>query len=138
MKAAFACVAVVASLVLGSVPSDAQIDLAKVLVGKWEGDVNSKKDSPPRTLMVDSVEERDGKWVAAGTFGDPNRRMHRVDIAIDTANGEVVLRFTQPGMRPAPVVLTLYKDGKHLFGTVGKHAGRVRGDTDPIKLEKVD
>ena len=111
MKAAVVCVGVLASLV---------------------------SDSPPRTLIINSVQERGGKWVADGTFGDTDRRMHPVEISIETANDEVVLRFTQPGKRPAPVVLTLYKDGKYMFGTVGKHAGRVRGDTDPIKLEKVE
>ncbi len=136
MKAAFACAAVAVSAVVGMIAPVAEVDLAKTLVGRWDGDVNATKDSYPRTLVIESVQESDGKWIAAGAFGDPDRRMHPVDITIDTVNGDVVLRFTNPGMRSAPVVLTLYKDGKHLFGTVGRHAGRTRGDTDRIKLEK--
>jgi hypothetical protein len=37
------------------------------------------------------VQERAGKWVANGTFGDPDRRMHPVDIAIETANNSGIL-----------------------------------------------
>jgi len=53
--------------------------------------------------------------------------MHAVEIAIDTTNNEVVPRFTEPG-----------KMGKHLIGSLWRHAGRTRGETDPLSPEKVD
>ena len=51
---------------------------------------------------------------------------------------EEVLRFSEPGKTARPVALTLYKDGRHLIGSIWRHAGRTRGETDPLRLEKVD
>ncbi len=78
MKAALACAGAVMTLVLSTIPTSAQVDLAKVLVGKWEGQAQLTRDSPGRTLIISSVRERGGKWVADGTFGDPEKRLHAV------------------------------------------------------------
>jgi hypothetical protein len=138
MRAALACLVLVMPLLVVPNPSGAQMDLAAVLVGKWEGQADLKRDSPPRTLIIKSVQQRDGRWVAQGRFGDPEKRLHPVEIAIETSNHEVVLKFTEPGRTARPVELTLFKDGKHLIGSLWRHAGRVRGETDPLRLEKVE
>ena len=52
----------------------AQVDLAKVLVGRWEGEqeyITNRADDPKRTLVIESVNQVDGKWVADGRFGTP-------------------------------------------------------------------
>jgi hypothetical protein len=126
-------------LLLSPGAGDAQsLDVAKLLVGRWEGSAVLKRDSPPRALVVKSVQEDGGRWTARGAFGDPGGNLHGVDIAIETTDGQITLKFTNPGRRPGPVELTLAKDGKHMSGTIWRHAGRVRGESDPLRLQKVD
>jgi len=47
----------------------AQVDLAKALVGTWEGEQEYlviSAENPKRILVIESVNQVDGKWVANG------------------------------------------------------------------------
>lgn len=49
--------------------SHAQVDLAKALVGRWEGEqeyLAISAENPKRILVIESVNQVDGKWVANG------------------------------------------------------------------------
>jgi hypothetical protein len=54
--------------------SHAQVDLAKALVGTWEGEQGYlviSAENPKRILVIESVNQVDGKWVANGWYGTP-------------------------------------------------------------------
>jgi hypothetical protein len=98
-----------------------QTDPAKLLVGRWTGEIQTATGSHDRTLVIKSVEEQYGQLVAAGEYGDPGRyaggaSLAPVKGAVEVINGEIVFRFLTPERGRA--VLTLYKDGKHLLGPV--------------------
>jgi hypothetical protein len=72
MRTARVALFVGAGLKLGAGVAAAQVDLAKVLVGRWEGEqegITNRADDPKRTLVIESVNQVDGKWVANGRFG---------------------------------------------------------------------
>jgi hypothetical protein len=135
-KALWTLVAVAASLAAGMSWAQAELDLRAALVGRWEGAAQLKKDADERVLVITSVEQRDGKWTARGEFGHGDERLHGVDIVIESTDTGYVLSFTAKGKKPGPVVLRLSRDGRYLSGTVWRHAGRVRGESDPLNLEK--
>jgi hypothetical protein len=63
----------------------AQADLAKTLVGTWQGELQMrlKKGADPEvTLNIASVRQEDGEWVAEGRFG---------------LDGKTSLRYAGPG-----------------------------------------
>ena len=54
--------------------SRAQVDLAKALVGRWDGEQEYlviSAENPRRILVIGSVNQVDGKWVANGRYGTP-------------------------------------------------------------------
>ncbi len=71
-------------LVIGIGPSSAQGDLAKVLVGTWKGEVQFHTvrggGDPTRILRIDSMTEKDGKWIAEGMYGITT--LSRVQISV--------------------------------------------------------
>ena len=76
--------------------SRAQVDPAKVLVGTWEGEQEYlviSADNPRRILVIESVNQVDGKWVANGRYGTPGGLV-RVKIAVETGGKGVDLSWT--------------------------------------------
>ncbi len=76
--------------------SRAQVDPAKVLVGTWEGEQEYlviSADNPRRILVIESVNQVDGKWVANGRYGTP-AGLVRVKIAVETGGKGVDLSWT--------------------------------------------
>lgn len=124
------------AVMLVSVTAWAQTDPAKLLVGRWAGEVRTETGTYDRTLIVKSVEERSGQLVTAAEYGDA--KLAPVLGVVEVINGEIVLRFMTPERKTA--VLTLYKDGKNLMGPVSG-AGQVgmhRGGDDSLRLRKVE
>jgi len=86
------CVAV-AGAILGTSSPWAQVDLAKSLVGKWEGEATwagsagSVVADANRTLIIDAVTQKDGKWVATGRYGITGKGLGKVDIEVDEGGG---------------------------------------------------
>ena len=107
----FVLLGVAAVLALGFAVSDGQDDLAKILVGKWEGQISwTIPGNKDRVLTINSVEEAraTGRWSIPGGATKP------VDIAIERSGGDPILRFA--GFNNVPTQLTL-KGGKTLDGT---------------------
>jgi hypothetical protein len=113
-----------------------QTDPAKLLVGRWTGDVQTGTGTYDRTLIVKSVEERSGQLVTAAEYGDT--KLAPVQGVVEVINGEIVLRFMTPERKTA--VLTLNKNGKTMTGPVSgaDHVGRSRGGDDSLRLRKVE
>lgn len=131
-------------VVLALTPSAAQTDLAKVLVGKWEGEVQMAGGTYPRTLNIKSIEERgrmarvDAEYGGKGSdYGGAGTGIEPVDLMLETVRGDVIVRFRT--VENWAVKLTLYKDGKHLFGAmfIPMSRGGAQG-INPVKLEKVE
>ena len=114
---------------------DAQGDLAKVLVGKWEGQLDVSGLTgvgfpPERTLIIESVRGESGEWVVEAKFGVTGRRLVPVNVGVETVGSEIILRFvTADNSR---VKLTLLKE-KYLDGQVERSDFR---RPIPIRLEK--
>ena len=140
IRAARVALFVVTGLMLGTGVAAARADLAKALVGTWEGEqeyVTNRADDPKRTPVIESVDQVDGKWVANSRFGTPPR-LGRVKIPIETSGKDVSLSRT--GGSGAQYHLNLMQD-KHLVGeltlTVGQHKAGTGSRDRTLKLEKV-
>jgi hypothetical protein len=108
----------------------AQVDLAKVLVGTWQGELRDRKGNIDLTLRITSVKQQDGKWIADGRFGPTP-----VKIDIDTSGSKPSLRWT--GAAGNVYDLSLLDD-KNLAGTATvttSQAGQYERDRS-VKLEK--
>jgi hypothetical protein len=94
VPAALAAFLVAGALLLESGPAAAQSDLAKVLLGSWQGELQGrfKKGAAATTeitLRIVSVKQEDGKWVGDGRVGRTP-----VKIDIDTSGSKPALRWT--------------------------------------------
>jgi hypothetical protein len=132
---------VVVVVLAGMGVAPAQVDLAKVLVGKWEGEQEMMTDrsaNPARSLEITSVKQEDGKWVADGRFGTPGGAIGRVKIEIDNSGKIPSLRWT--GSSGAAYDLSLLNE-KNLAGkvtlTMGQ-GGSQRGRERSLRLQKKD
>jgi len=121
--------------------SHAQVDLAKVLVGRWEGEQEYlliSAENPKRILVIESVTQVDGKWVANGRYGTP-AGLIRVKIAVETGGQGVDLSWTGP--TGSQFQLNLLRD-KHLVGkmtlTMGQNKGASGSRDRTLKLDKVN
>jgi hypothetical protein len=121
--------------------SHAQVDLAKVLVGRWEGEQEYlliSSDNPKRILVIESVNQVDGKWIANGRYGTP-AGLGRARIAIETGDKNVGLSWTGPTGNQFQ--LSLLQD-KHLVGKVTLTTEQSKSGTGSrdrtLKLEKVN
>jgi hypothetical protein len=115
--------------------SQAQADLSKVLVGRWDGEIDSpweKRLGPYRTLIIKSVRQDGGTWTVNVLYGVTGKGTGPVSATMEVISGEVILKFlTQAN---SAVTLTLYKE-KSLQGSF-RGAG---GSRDyPIKFTKID
>ena len=137
LRAARVALYAVIGLTLGAGIVAAEDDLAKALVGTWQGELQlrlKKGADPEVTLKIASVKQEDGKWVAEGRFGlDGKTRPVKIDV--DTGGAKPSLRWT--GATGFEYNLSLLDD-KHLGGTATlttKEGGR--GDRDrSMRLEK--
>jgi hypothetical protein len=126
-------------ILLGISPGLAQVDLAKVLVGKWEGAVQwasgagSGAGDPNRTLIIDSVEQKDGKWVAMGKYGVTGKGLGKVAIEVDDSGSRPLIRFATGGNSTVRLALS---GTKELTGTMTLTGTSQRGNDRPMSLEK--
>jgi hypothetical protein len=125
---------------LGMTSAWAQADLAKSLVGKWEGEITlsgsaGSTSDPNRTLIIRSVEQKDGKMIATGTYGVTGKGLGKVEIEVIDSGGRPYLTFANA---TSTVRLTL-TGPKDLTGTASiAGASSARGGDRPLKLEKKD
>jgi len=134
MRVLFA--AVLALLVTAG--SEAQTDPAQALIGKWQGDVQHQaamgNPNPNRILVIESVRQQDGKWIADGRFG-VTKPSGKVSIDVDLSGRWPSIRFVTGGN--ATVKLNLL-DAKSMAGTITFAGTSQRGNERPMRLEKVE
>ena len=119
---------------LGGSSAWAQLDPTKVLVGKWEGHVESLRDSE-RVLVIRSVTPKEGGgWVADGRFGLTIEKMGRREIEVSLRGDDIILEFAAG--QSNPVRLKLVGENR-LEGTLNVMAA-VRAVNLGFKLEKVE
>ncbi|SRR5712691_3252883 len=130
IRAARGALFVVAGLLLAAGVAAAQVDLAKVLVGTWQGELQYKKTNTPLTLRITSVKQEDGKWIGDGRFGPTP-----VKIDIDTSGSKPSLRWK--GAAGIVYDLSLLDD-TNLAGTATLTTGQsgLSERERPVKLEK--
>ena len=134
-----------------STVSEAQLDVAKVIVGKWDGDVQTASGTYPRILVIKSVENGPGGLLATGEYGGtgrgyagaaggyaaPDVRLLPVVINLQSFGNDVILRFAT--IEGWTVEVTLYKDQRHLFGDVRIPISRGGAwPINPLRLTKVE
>ena len=130
VRAARVALFVVTGLLVVAAVAAAQVDLAKVLVGTWQGELRSKRSNIDLTLRITSVKQEDGKWVGDGRFGPTP-----VKIDIDTSGSKPSLRWTGAAGVVYDVSLL---DDKNLAGTATlttAQSGQFERER-PVKLEK--
>ena len=124
-----AVILVAALHLLVPVPSEAQADLAKVLVGRWEGGAQA-------VLIFDSVRQEDGRWVAVAKFGARGQPPRPVNVTIDASGNTVTVQF-----KPlATIKWQLTLRGESVLDGVVRDQLRVSGGRTadiPVRLEKV-
>ncbi len=116
--------------------SEGQLDPAKALVGKWEGEEQLfGRPDISRTLIIESVSQKDGEWAGRGRFGITGKRLAPVTIEVDNSGKTPWIRFVSSS--GSTVHLDLF-DEKHLIGkqTLPGHSSSRRGNERELKLEK--
>jgi len=115
----------------------AETEYAKVLTGKWEGDIQMARGrtSPDRTLIIESVGEGEAPLAVKGTFGITGQQPGPIQGTLETSGGQPLLRFkTATG---SDVVLRLQGE-KDLTGTIRPTGTGQRLQDLPIRLKKVE
>ena len=148
MKIVSAAALVLILVAFALVPSQAQVDLTKVLVGKWEGELerpkghtgqhpkafrhSTEQPQDARTLVIQEVREEDGKWVVTkAQYGITGKKLSRVDVTLDVRDNQVTLQFETGAGSQAKLKLT----GENaLVGTLGIP----RQGITPMELKKVE
>ena len=121
--------------------SSAQGDRAKALLGKWEGDVQvgagagKNVGDSARTLIVESVEQKDGKLMAAGKWGITGKGLGKVDIEVDEGSDRVGIRFVTGANSTIRLSLV---GPKQLTGTLTVPGPARTGNDRALNLEKKD
>jgi hypothetical protein len=91
-RSVFSVTAALALFIAGV--SEAQTDPVKALVGKWQGEAqNVGRGNPDRTLIIETVSEKDGKWLAEGRFGITGQRFGPVQIQVEMGGQWLAIRF---------------------------------------------
>jgi hypothetical protein len=145
MKTICLLLAMLTFIMVGSAVSKAdQIDLAKALVGKWEGEIArgqmDKGWNYGRTLVIGQVREQDGKWIVErARWGVTGMGLAPVQVTLGVDGGEPTLEFDIPaGQVKNSAKLGLIKEGV-LAGVL--HLTRVGFKNDnmrPMTLKKVE
>jgi hypothetical protein len=139
IRAARVALFVVTGLMLGTGVAAAQADLAKALVGTWKGELQQRTQKgadPTLVLIIKSVKQEDGKWVADARVGVTEDKTAAVKVDIDTSGAKPSLRWT--GGKGTAYDLSLLDD-KNLVGTAVLTTGSSGGSRDrsrSVKLEK--
>jgi hypothetical protein len=139
MRAVRMALFVVTGLMVGSGVAAAQTDLSK-LVGTWKGELQQRTQKgadPTIVLIIKSVKQEEGKWVADARVGPTEDKTGKVNLEIDATGSKPSVRWT--GGSGAAYDLSLLDD-KNLVGTAvltTSQAGRGARDR-PVKLEKVN
>ena len=133
-RALLVAVLVLASLIHVAGVAVAQTDLEKALIGKWEGDVQVAREQG-RTLIIRSVSQQDGKWIAEGRYGITGKGMGPVKIDVDTSGGRPSLRFTTGAN--STVRLNLIGE-RSLVGTMTLTGAQQQSPDRNLKLDKVE
>jgi hypothetical protein len=121
-------------------PGWAQVDLAKSLVGKWEGELQlagGVTGDPNRTLVIESVTQKDGNWVATGRFGITGQGLGKVEIEVTDSGGRPFIRFVTAASTTVRLSLT---GPKELTGatTLPGASNTGRGNDRALRLQKKD
>jgi hypothetical protein len=126
--------ALLVTLIAGRItPVLGQSDLAAKLVGKWEGTQQqaTKGGSEDRTLIISSVTQQEGKWIASGRFGVTGGAMVRIEV--DTTGQWPSLRWAMPNGNTVQVNLI---NPKTLSGKVTLAGSGPRDRDRSLTLEK--
>ena len=133
-------VVAVLGISLGMASGWAQGDLPKSLVGKWEGELqlaSGATGDTNRTLIIESVTQKDGNWVGMGRFGITGKGLGKVEIEVGDSAGRPFIRFVTGAATTIRLALT---GPKELTGTTtfpgASNTGR--GNDRALKLEKKD
>jgi hypothetical protein len=137
-RAAGVALFVMGGLIVGAGVAVAQVDVAKVLVGTWKGELQQRTNKgadPTVVLIIKSVKQEDGKWVASARVGATEEKTGSVNLEIDTTGSKPVVRWT--GGSGAVYNLSLLDD-KNLVGTATLTTGQggQRDRDRSVKLEK--
>ena len=134
MRVVFAAMLVL----LVTVGSEAQTDPGpgKALIGKWQGEIRyaGVGGNPNRILIIESVSQKDGKWIAEGLYG-VTKASGRVNIEVDMASKWPSIRFVTDANSTVKLILL---DEKSLTGTITWSGTSQRGNDRAMKLDKVE
>jgi len=128
-------------------PSVAQVDVGKLLVGKWEGDLErpqtTRRSSHPlhgrggerrentRILRIDKIREQGGKWVVEkASFGEEGKRPKQVEVSLHISGGEVSLEFETD----ADATVKLRLSGDNVLSGTWIHTGKFQ----KLEMKKVE
>ena len=116
----------------------AQVDPTKVLVGRWEGQIEMSGNSG-RVLTINSVKPKgEGEWVARGRYAIAGAESEKTtggnEMSVFSKDNEIHIEFIV-GTSKNPVKLKLVGENK-LEGTTNVVAGG-RGLDRRIRFEKV-
>jgi hypothetical protein len=93
---------------------------------------------PNRTLIIQSVEQKDGKWLATGRFGITGKGLGKVEIEVDDSGSRPFILIASA---TSTVRLSLV-GAKELTGTTTIHslgsAATGRGNERALSLQKKD
>jgi hypothetical protein len=138
IRAARVALLMVVGLLLGAGTAPAQADAVKPLVGTWKGEFQQllkKGADTTLVLIIKSVTEQGGKWVADGRLGFTEAKTAPVKIDVDTSGSKPTLRFAGAGGTAYSLNLM---DDKNLVGTATLTSATVgQGSRDrTVRLEK--
>jgi len=90
-------------------PVVAQVDGVRLLIGKWEGDIERPQATKPkgkavgggvqsrentRILIFEKIHEQGGKWVVdKASFGQEGKTPKPVEVSLQVSGGEVNVEF---------------------------------------------
>jgi len=122
------------ALISPTPPALGQSDPAAQLVGTWEGTQHQtgKGGSEDRTLIVSSVTQKEGKWIADGRYGAQGGA--KVQIEVDMTGRWPSLRWAMPNGNTVQVNLI---NPKTLSGKVTLVGSGPRDRDRALTLEKV-
>lgn len=123
-------------LLIGTV-SEAQTDPGKSLIGKWEGEVQlaGAGGDRNRTLIIQSVGEKDGKLVAEGRYGVTGKGLGKVQIEVSTSGKWPSIRFVTGANSTVRLDLI---DEKSMTGKMTLAGASQHGSDRAMNLKRVD
>jgi hypothetical protein len=127
----------------------ADLDVTRVLVGTWDGEVQMASGSYPRKLVIHSLQAAGGTLRAVAEYGGTGKdygatasdygggdvRLLPVAVTVQSFGNDVLLRFQT--IEAWTVELKLYKDERHLFGNLEIPISRGAWPLNPMRLTKV-